>query len=104
MLSITGIAASAFVIWKVRTIPRRAIAYGRLAEDRIAREASRPRRRPGRSPVITLKKVVLPAPFGPISAVIDPSRDRHRRAVDGADAAEALDDAASASKIALRRF
>ena len=28
MLSITGIAASAFVIWKVRTIPSRAIAYG----------------------------------------------------------------------------
>ena len=28
MLSITGIAASALVIWKVRTIPSRAIAYG----------------------------------------------------------------------------
>jgi hypothetical protein len=28
MLSITGMAASAFVIWKVRTMPRRAIAYG----------------------------------------------------------------------------
>ena len=30
MLSITGIAASALVIWKVRTIPSRAIAYGGL--------------------------------------------------------------------------
>ena len=28
MLSITGIAASDLVIWKVRTIPSRAIAYG----------------------------------------------------------------------------
>jgi hypothetical protein len=30
MLSITGIAARALVIWKVRTMPRRAIAYGGL--------------------------------------------------------------------------
>ena len=40
MLSITGIAASAFVIWKVRTIPRRAISYGAVAED-LARPRSR---------------------------------------------------------------
>ncbi len=43
MLSITGIAASAFVIWKVRTMPRRAIAYG------------------GRPPIAVPSKVTLPA-------------------------------------------
>ena len=33
MLSITGIRASAFVIWNVRTIPSRAIDVGRPADD-----------------------------------------------------------------------
>ena len=41
-------------------------------------------------PPIRLKTVVLPEPFGPISAVIEPSRDRERAAVDGLHAAEAL--------------
>ena len=35
----------------------------------------------------------MPAPLGPISAVIEPSLDVERRAVDGAQAAEALDHA-----------
>ncbi len=39
---------------------------------------------------MTLNSVVLPAPFGPISPVIDPVRDLERRAVDGVKAAEML--------------
>ena len=82
-----GIAASAFVIWKVRTMPRGAIG-GAAGRGSVAVE-QRPRRsRRGRSPVIRLKNVVLPAPFGPIRAVIEPRstscwRRRRREAADG---------------------
>ena len=41
-------------------------------------------------PSMRLKSVVLPEPFGPMSAVIDPALDRERDAVDRLDAAEAL--------------
>jgi hypothetical protein len=44
----------------------------------------------GRTPAITLNSVVLPAPLGPISPVIDPFGDPHRRAVDRVKAAEML--------------
>ena len=37
---------------------------------------------------MTLKSVDLPAPFGPISPVIEPVGDLDRGAVDGPDAAE----------------
>ena len=49
MLSITGIRASALVIWKVRTIPRRAIAYGGRPQDLAPAERGRCPRRDGRS-------------------------------------------------------
>ena len=37
-----------------------------------------------------LKAVVLPAPFGPISAVIEPRSTVKEQSLDGADAAEML--------------
>jgi hypothetical protein len=46
----------------------------------------------GRTPAITLKSVVFPAPFGPISPVMEPGLDPQRRAVDGVKAAEMLVD------------
>ena len=42
MLSITGIAASALVIWKVRTIPRLAIALGDLRKTRSPSKVTAP--------------------------------------------------------------
>ena len=41
MLSITGMRASAFVIWKVRTMPSRAIAWGGRPKIGAAVEADR---------------------------------------------------------------
>src|SRR5439155_10444336 len=71
MLSITVILARVRVSWNVRTIPSRATRKaGRRASDRPS-NSQRPR--PARSkPVRTLKSVVLPAPFGPMRAVITP--------------------------------
>src|SRR3954453_43941 len=75
MLSITVIRLSALVSWKVRTIPDLAT---REAEVRSRLEPSKVQCAPcpaevGRSkPVIRLKNVVLPAPFGPIRAVMMP--------------------------------
>src|SRR6056300_1785712 len=71
MFSITVIFESALVNWKVRTIPRLA--------TRWAATPSRSRPLNERVPVSglskfvsRLKKVVFPAPFGPMSAVITP--------------------------------
>src|ERR1044072_6720460 len=71
MLSITGIAVSAFVIWNVRTRPRRASAYAGRTKPKLP-SYTRSRMSPRWMPVTTLKSVVLPAPLGPISAVIEP--------------------------------
>src|SRR5262245_7621622 len=69
MLSSTDIPASAFVSWNVRTIPWRAIRYD--AHPATSTPSKRQLPSSARSkPVRTLKRVVLPAPFGPISAVI----------------------------------
>ena len=75
MLSITVIRLSALVSWKVRTMPDLATLD---AEVRSRVAPSKPQCAPwpaddGRSkPVIRLKNVVLPAPLGPISAVMIP--------------------------------
>src|SRR3954452_4861627 len=75
MLSITVIRLSALVSWKVRTMPDLATLE---AEVRSSVAPSKLQCAPwpadvGRSnPVIRLKNVVLPAPFGPISAVMMP--------------------------------
>ena len=75
MLSITVIRLSALVSWKVRTMPDLAT---READVRSSVAPSKLQCAPcpavvGRSkPVIRLKNVVFPAPFGPISAVMMP--------------------------------
>ena len=42
MLSITGIRAKALVIWNVRTMPRRAIAYDGRPSTRLPSKAALP--------------------------------------------------------------
>ena len=75
MLSITVIRLRALVSWKVRTIPARAtddaevLSSLRPSKDQCAPVLAEV----GLSkPVIRLKNVVLPAPLGPISAVMMP--------------------------------
>ena len=55
------------------------------------RATARRRRRAGTGPVITLNTVVFPAPFGPITETISPSRTSNE-AVERAEAAEPLRD------------
>src|SRR4051812_23474044 len=72
MLSSTDITDSAFVSWNVRTSPRRASVCGGRRNTDFPSSSTSPRS-PRTKPVTTLKSVDLPAPFGPISAVIEPS-------------------------------
>ncbi len=78
------------------------------AVRRAGRGSSRPCRRTraavGREQARTtrLNRVVLPAPFGPISAWISPALDREARVRDGADAAEVLGDAVDLEHRSLR--
>ena len=59
--------------WNVRTIPIRASRSGRRpVTSAPSRRTDPPSGR--RKPVIRLKAVVLPAPLGPIRAVIEPRR------------------------------
>ena len=88
---------SAFVSWKVRTIPRRAIACGLCRK--IERPSRRTSPRSARSkPVTTLKSVDLPAPFGPISAVIEPSATSNVTSLTAAEPPEPLRDLADAEQ------
>ena len=57
--------------WKLRAIPAATIACGRSPSSRRPRNATCPLSG-RRKPVITLKMVVLPAPFGPTRQVIRP--------------------------------
>ena len=58
-------------IWNERATPRLAICGGGQPDDILAGERTRPLS--GRiAPEIRLKKVVLPAPFGPMIAVSEP--------------------------------
>src|SRR5215475_71847 len=71
-LSSTVRRGNRLVFWKVRTTPSRAMACG----GRPVRGRPRKRTCPlvgARKPVIRLKHVVLPAPFGPIKPTIAPS-------------------------------
>src|SRR3954454_18499111 len=71
MFSITDSSASDFVSWKVRTMPMRATLYDGVPA--ISRPSSCHVPSSGLSkPVRRLNSVVLPAPFGPISAVMAP--------------------------------
>src|SRR5688572_15382400 len=71
MFSITGSLVRLFVSWKVRTMPRAAIrCEGTPSIDFPSNDQS-----PASglsNPVMRLKNVVLPAPLGPINAVIEP--------------------------------
>ena len=71
MFSITLSRVSALVSWKVRTIPSRATSCAatlrRLWPSKVPDPVSATS-----NPVIRLKKVVLPAPLGPISEVMTP--------------------------------
>ncbi len=71
MFSITVSLESTFVSWKVRIMPR----WATLAADTLARLLPLNDHSPSSGlskHVSRLKNVVLPAPFGPISAVMSP--------------------------------
>ena len=61
--------------WNVRAMPRRARCRRRLVRDVASVERQRAVAHALASPVIALKIVVLPAPFGPMSPVTQPRLD-----------------------------
>src|SRR3954452_5039149 len=71
MFSITGNLVRLFVSWNVRTMPRAAIRWGGTPSIDLPSNDQSPASGLSK-PVIRLKKVVLPAPLGPIRAVIEP--------------------------------
>src|SRR5918996_1356222 len=71
MLSMTVRRARALVSWNVRTIPRRAIRWDLTPPKASPLNVHVPVSGLSK-PLIRLKKVVFPAPFGPMSAVIAP--------------------------------
>ena len=72
MLSMTDMRVRVRGTWNVRTRPRRAMRCGCERSIRRPSKCTRPRSAE-RKPEITLNNVDLPAPFGPIRAVIDPA-------------------------------
>src|SRR5258707_308819 len=73
MFSRTLILANGWVIWKVRTMPAAQILCG--ARPVMSRPAKATRPASGVwKPAIAANSVVLPAPLGPISPTISPSR------------------------------
>ena len=73
--------------WNARPMPWRTISGG----ERPARSTPSSRIWPESgcsAPVIRLKKVLLPAPFGPITAVSEPSREIERDVIRRLDAAK----------------
>ena len=75
MLSITVIRLRALVSWKVRTMPALATLGAEVLSSLAPSKdqcAPLPADDGLSKPVIRLKNVVLPAPLGPISAVIRP--------------------------------
>ena len=76
--------------WNVRAIPSGAISCG----ARASRSSPSKRIEPSSgsaSRLMQLKRVVLPAPLGPIRPQISPAVDLERGAVEGDDAPEAHD-------------
>ncbi len=71
MFSITASLVRLFVSWNVRTIPILAVLCGATPLISMPSNCHRPRFGSS-NPVSRLKNVVLPAPFGPIRAVIEP--------------------------------
>ena len=71
MLSSTVSRASALVSWNVRTIPRRAMRYD-VSPSSVSPSNDHVPELGLSKPVSRLKNVVLPAPLGPMSAVMAP--------------------------------
>jgi hypothetical protein len=71
MFSRTVSPANGWTIWKVRAMPRRASVCGGWPVMSVLAYWMRPAVG-GRKPETTANSVVLPAPFGPISAVMRP--------------------------------
>src|SRR4029079_14252916 len=71
MFSITGSLVRLLVSWNVRTMPRAAMRCGATPSIDLPSNVQSPASGLSK-PVMRLKNVVLPAPLGPISAVIDP--------------------------------
>ncbi len=72
MLSSTVSRDSALVSWKVRTMPARATLCGAAPLRASCRRSATSPASGWSNPVSRLKKVVLPAPLGPIRAVMAP--------------------------------
>ena len=87
MFSITDRRARALVSWNVRTMPRRAILWAATPLMSAPSNVQSPCRALSK-PVSRLKNVVLPAPFGPISAVIAVALDLDVLDVDRDEATE----------------
>ncbi len=71
MFSSTDSRARDFVSWNVRTIPRRATLWAGMPATDAPSNVQVPSSGSSK-PVSRLKNVVLPAPLGPMSAVIEP--------------------------------
>ena len=79
-LSIADMVPNSRMFWNVRPMPMRGhlVRLARpdlvalLVDDRLAVEPDLAAGRERSTPVIMLKNVVLPAPFGPISDTIEP--------------------------------
>src|SRR5687767_12783375 len=72
MFSRTESPAKGWTIWKVRTTPRAQITSGAKPRSEVPTKRMSPAS--GRTnPEIWANRVVLPAPFGPISAEIEPA-------------------------------
>ena len=85
--SSTDSSGKMLVIWNVREMPRRQRARRRQRGDVVAGKSTRPA--VGASqPEIRWKNVVLPAPFGPMTARSSAGLDREADAVDGLQGAE----------------
>ena len=87
MFSSTVSRPSALVSWKVRTWPMRATLNAGTPESDLPSKIQVPASGLSK-PVSRLNSVVLPAPFGPISAVMASARDLDVVDVDGGQAAE----------------
>ncbi len=75
-LSSTESAGNGRTSWKVRPMPRAADLVGRAARRCVRRRRRSSRRSGANTPAMMLNSVVLPAPFGPMTAKIEPCATR----------------------------
>ena len=91
-LSSTLSAGNGRTIWKVRPMPRRQMRSGGKPSMRSPAKLMVPPSG-ANTPAIMLNSVVLPAPFGPITAKMPPSGTSKLKLVDREKPAEAFADA-----------